>query len=83
MRANPPEELGPLLESWTRNRQFRLRPLIRRWWRRTAALITRIRVGRQVADVDYRDRISVATWMVVLGLGLSLLVQLPTAEISF
>jgi hypothetical protein len=47
------------------------------------ALITRIRTGRQVADVDYRDRVSVATWMVVLGWGLSLLVQLPSAEVSF
>jgi hypothetical protein len=47
------------------------------------ALLARIRTGRQVGDVDYKDRISVATWMVVLGLGLSLLVRLPTAEISF
>jgi hypothetical protein len=39
-------------------------------------------MGRQVAEVNYRDRVSVATWMVVLGLGLSLLVQLPAAEIS-
>ncbi|MCC6454441.1 MAG: hypothetical protein IT328_05820 [Caldilineaceae bacterium] len=83
MRANPPEQLGPLLENWTRNRQFRLRPLLRRGQRRLLALITRIRMGRQVADVDYRDRISVATWMVVLGWGLSLLVRLPTAEVSF
>ena len=83
MRANPPEQLGPFLENWNRNRRFRLRPLLRRWRRRTAAAITRIREGRQVADVDYRDRVSVASWMVVLGLGLSLLVGLPSAEISF
>lgn len=83
MRANPSEQHGPLLENWARNRQFRLRPLLRRWQRRILNLVTRIRMGRQVADVDYRDRISVATWMVVLGWGLSLLVQLPTAEISF
>lgn len=30
------------------------------------------------ATVDYRDRVSVATWLVVLGLGGSLLVDLPT-----
>src|SRR3954462_5525637 len=83
MRANPPELLGPLIDTWNRNRQFRLRPVVRRWQRRAAATITRIRMGRQVADVDYRDRVSVATWMVMLGLGLSLLVRLPTAEISF
>ncbi len=83
MRANPPERLGPFLESWNRKRQFRLRPLLRRWQRRSLALITRIRMGRQVADVDYRDRVSVATWMVVLGLGLSLLISLPSAEVSF
>jgi hypothetical protein len=83
MRANPPEQLDPILESWNRNRQFRLRPLLRRWQRRSLALITRIRMGRQVADVDYHDRVSVATWMVVLGLGLSLLISLPSAEVSF
>jgi hypothetical protein len=83
MRANPPEELGPVVEYWNRNRPFRLRPLLRRWRRRALAVITRIRAGRQVAEVDYRDRASVATWMVVLGLGLSLLVRLPSAELSF
>jgi hypothetical protein len=83
MGANPPEQLSPFIDSWPRNRQFRLRPAIRRWQRRAAATIARIRMGRQVADVDYRDRVSVATWMVMLGLGLSLLVRLPTLEISF
>lgn len=83
MRANPPDQLGPLLDYWNRNRRFRLRPFLRRWRRRTGRLFTRIRAGRQVADVDYRDRVSVATWMVVMGLGLSLLVRLPTAEVSF
>ncbi|HXF63636.1 MAG TPA: hypothetical protein VNK95_18580, partial [Caldilineaceae bacterium] len=33
--------------------------------------------------VDYRDRISVATWLVVLGLEASLLLRLPTIELSF
>ncbi|MGL4649282.1 MAG: hypothetical protein ACRC1H_07725, partial [Caldilineaceae bacterium] len=32
--------------------------------------------------VDYRDRISVATWPLVLGLALSLFVALPTIEFS-
>lgn len=34
-------------------------------------------------SVDYRDRISVATWPVVVGLALSLFVALPTVELSF
>lgn len=38
---------------------------------------------RADALVDYRDRISVACWVVVLGLGVSLLVQIPTTQISF
>jgi hypothetical protein len=83
MRANPPEQLGTAIEYWNRNRRFRMRPLLRRWQRRALAMLARIRTGRRVADVDYRDRASVATWMVVFGLGLSLLVQLPTAELSF
>jgi hypothetical protein len=83
MSAETPEQLSPYIEHWNRNRQFRLRPFLRRWQRRGLALITRIRMGRQVADVDYRDRVSVATWMIVLGLGLSLLVRLPAAEVSF
>jgi hypothetical protein len=32
---------------------------------------------KQPAEVDYRDRISVVTWMVVLGLGLSLMLNFP------
>jgi hypothetical protein len=83
MRANPPEQVGSVFEYWNRNRQFRLRPMLRRWQRRTWASITRVFAGRYVGEVDHRDRVSVATWMVVLGLGLSLLVRLPTAEISF
>jgi hypothetical protein len=34
-------------------------------------------------SVDYRDRISVATWPIVVGLALSLFVFLPTVEFSF
>lgn len=33
--------------------------------------------------VDYRDRISVVTWLIVFGLGLSLLYALPTTVITF
>jgi hypothetical protein len=33
--------------------------------------------------VDYRDRISVACWVVVFGLGVSLLLQIPTTQIAF
>ncbi len=33
--------------------------------------------------LDYRDRISVVTWLLVFGLGLSLLYSLPTATITF
>ncbi|MDQ3250280.1 MAG: hypothetical protein M3Q45_13860 [Chloroflexota bacterium] len=35
-----------------------------------------------LVQIDYRDRISVATWLVVFGLGISLLYTLPTAVIS-
>lgn len=46
-----------------------------RWrWRRKATDFT---------GVDYRDRISVTTWVLVLGLGLSLVLQLPTTIVSF
>jgi hypothetical protein len=41
------------------------------------------RGGTDVVPVDYRDRISVATWLVLVGLGASLLLQLPTIELSF
>ncbi len=45
--------------------------------------LMQLRLGRRVDNVDYRDRISVATWMVVFGLGMSLLLTLPSAAISF
>lgn len=87
MRANPPqsigpEPVGPLLERWNRPRRTRLRPRLRRLWRR-ARTLAQLRMRRNVGAVDYRDRISVATWMIVFGLGISLLLTLPTAEISF
>lgn len=49
--------------------------------RRTRAL-TSAR-ARRIEPVDYRDRISVATWPVILGLALSLFIRLPTLEFSF
>lgn len=35
------------------------------------------------AGVDYVDRISVVTWILVFGFGLSLLIKLPTTVVSF
>lgn len=45
-----------------------------RLWRRPPA---------ENPGVDYRDRISVATWVVVFGLGVSLLLEIPTTQITF
>lgn len=42
----------------------------------------RVSTSRRI-EVDYRDRISVATWMVVLGLGISVLLALPGVELGF
>lgn len=55
---------------------------VRRIVRRTGRIL-RAWLARTPTDVDPRDRIGVATWMVVLGLGVSLLLELPSAEISF
>ncbi|MCB0046752.1 MAG: hypothetical protein H6642_12925 [Caldilineaceae bacterium] len=33
--------------------------------------------------VDYRDRISVGTWLLLFGIGLSLLIDLPTVTLNF
>lgn len=35
------------------------------------------------SGIDYRDRISVATWVIVFGLGVSLLLEIPTTQIAF
>jgi hypothetical protein len=72
----------PELARWGTPRRRRLRPRLRRQWRRLRSW-TQARLGRRVEDVDYRDRISVATWTVVFGLGMSLLLTLPTAAVSF
>ena len=51
---------------------------------RAVALRWRLRRGRPaVADVDYRDRISVVTWLIVFGLGLSIVFDIPTRLVSF
>jgi hypothetical protein len=42
-----------------------------------------MKTNSSAAGVDYRDRISVACWVVVFGLGVSLLVQIPTTLITF
>ena len=82
MRANPPEPSSPLRESLShlRQRARTLPPL--RWQMRRLVAQARLWLNQHPSDVDYRDRVSVATWMVVVGLGLSLLLQLPTASIS-
>ena len=35
------------------------------------------------AGADYRDRISVVTWVLVFGMGLSLLLEIPTTIVTF
>lgn len=42
-----------------------------------------LRIEKDFTGVDYRDRISVTTWVLVLGFGLSLVFQLPTTVIGF
>lgn len=44
---------------------------------------SRVAKRSRVDPVDYRDRISVAAWPVVLGLALSLFVTIPAVEFSF
>jgi len=49
--------------------------VVRRWqWRQK---------NDDFTEVDYHDRISVTTWVLVLGFGLSLLLRIPTTVISF
>lgn len=45
----------------------------RRFLRRTAV---------DAGTLDYRDRISVVTWVLVFGLGLSLLLEIPTTQVT-
>lgn len=49
-------------------------------------VLQRWRWRRKVEDfsgVDYRDRISVTTWVLLMGFGLSLVLQLPTTVVGF
>ncbi len=39
--------------------------------------------GRRILHVDYRDRISVCTWLLVFALGSSLLLDLPSFTLNF
>ena len=55
------------LATWTEELRRRLP------WRRTRG---------DNAGADYVERISVVTWILVLGFGLSLLVRLPTTVVS-
>ena len=48
----------------------------------------RLRAGsgqtpQRSVQIDYRDRISVVTWVLVFGLGTSILLELPTAVFTF
>lgn len=64
------------MQSEPTSRWRTVRQTLRRAW------ATRFgRARRETAD--YRDRISVATWPLILGLALSLFVALPTFEFSF
>lgn len=44
---------------------------------------TQRRRRNDFSTIDYRERISVVTWILVFGFGLSLLLRVPTTEISF
>ena len=94
MRADPSDSLAAILQRWERARKasgvrlprrvgVRLRLWLRRLRRLRWSTVTQLGWGRRVDDVDYRDRVSVATWMVVLSLGMGQLLVLPTAQISF
>lgn len=54
--------------------QGRLLELFERWRRRPRT---------DLLDLDYRDRISVTTWVLVFGFALSLVAQIPTVVIRF
>lgn len=52
-------------------------------WRLPTFRTGRPRIATDIGAVDYRDRISVVTWVLVFGLGLSLLLEIPTTRITF
>lgn len=52
------------------------------WNRSTSRLITDKKTPPSTVPIDYRDRVSVITWLFVFGLGVSFLYSLPTTLIS-
>ena len=52
-------------------------------WERLILWLERQPTPQPVIPVDYRDRISVVTWLIVFGLGLSVLYTMPTTVITF
>lgn len=50
---------------------------------RFLALFKRQTPSPPTIPIDYRDRISVVTWLIVFGMGLSLLYTMPSAQITF
>lgn len=55
----------------------------RRGARRIGRAVQRMVRGYATADVDYRDRISVACWMVLLGLSAGSIFELPAVTFEF
>lgn len=53
-------------------------PALRRFWP-----VGRAVEHRRPVQVDYRDRISIATWIIVFGIGTSMLLNVPTFIFSF
>src|SRR5215212_244856 len=53
------------------------------WWGRLFAWFAGQPGAPSAIEVDYRDRISVATWLIIFGLGLSVLYTMPTMVITF
>ena len=50
---------------------------------RRRAIFRNVDTIQETSPVDYRDRISVVTWLIVFGLGLSLLFTMPGTIITF
>lgn len=71
MRSDPSQYLTPLTER------------LSRWQLRRPAWMWPWRRGQATALADYRDRISVATWVVVAGLTASLIFEPPVIRWSF
>jgi hypothetical protein len=68
--VQPANWIGNLQQSVQRNLEGRFRKISNTTPRRSI-------------QVDYRDRISVVTWLIVFGLGASILLDLPTAVLTF